>query len=55
MRERGHLIPVLLASGYSGEAVPPDAAVAGFIQKPFRSADLRERVSAVLREGPATV
>ena len=54
MRARGHLIPVLLASGYSGEAVPPDAAVAGFIQKPFRSADLRERVNAVLHEGPAT-
>ncbi len=54
MRRRNHLIPVLLASGYSGGAVPPDAAVAGFIQKPFRSADLRERVSAVLREDSAT-
>jgi CheY-like chemotaxis protein len=54
MRRRQHLIPVLLASGYSGEAVPPDAAVAGFIQKPYRSADLRERVKAALRQGPAT-
>lgn len=51
MRERGYRIPVLLASGYSNEAVPPDASVAGFIQKPFRSADLRERVASVLSEG----
>jgi two-component system, cell cycle sensor histidine kinase and response regulator CckA len=51
MRERGYRIPVLLASGYSNEAVPPDAAVAGFIQKPFRAADLRERVASVLSEG----
>ena len=51
MRQRGYRIPVLLASGYSNEAVPQDAAVAGFIQKPFRSVDLRERVAAVLSEG----
>lgn len=50
MRERGYSVPVLLASGYSGEAVPPDAAVAGFLQKPFRSAELRERVATVLSE-----
>ncbi|MEX2465354.1 MAG: response regulator [Gemmatimonadota bacterium] len=56
MRERGYRIPVLLASGYSNEAVPPDAAVAGFIQKPFRSAELREHVATILSEGtPRTV
>jgi two-component system, cell cycle sensor histidine kinase and response regulator CckA len=51
MKERGYRTPVLLASGYSNEAVPPDAAVAGFIQKPFRSADLRQHVAAVLSQG----
>ncbi|MEX2472903.1 MAG: response regulator [Gemmatimonadota bacterium] len=55
MRTRGYSVPVLLASGYSGEAVPADAAVAGFIQKPFRSAQLRERVSTVLSSGTAPV
>ena len=55
MRTRGYSVPVLLASGYSGEAVPADAAVAGFIQKPFRSADLRERVATVLSSGAARV
>jgi len=55
MRERGYRIPVLLASGYSAEAVPFDAAVAGFIQKPFRSAELRERVASVLSHGRAGV
>lgn len=55
MRTRGYSVPVLLASGYSGEAVPADAAVAGFIQKPFRSAQLRERVAAVLSSGNAPV
>jgi PAS domain S-box-containing protein len=53
MRTRGYSIPVLLASGYSGEAVPADAAVAGFIQKPFRSLELRERVATVLSSGAA--
>ena len=51
MRKRGYRIPVLLASGYSNEAVPPDAAVAGFIQKPFRSAELRDQVGSVLSAG----
>lgn len=54
MRRLGYRIPVLLASGYSDAAVPPDAAVAGFIQKPFRSAELRERIAAVLRNESAT-
>lgn len=55
MRTRGYSVPVLLASGYSGEAVPADAAVAGFIQKPFRSAQFRERVANVLSSGAAPV
>ncbi|MDZ7779038.1 MAG: MASE1 domain-containing protein [Gemmatimonadota bacterium] len=50
MKDRGYGIPVLLASGYSGEAVPPEESVAGFLQKPFRSAELRERVATVLGE-----
>lgn len=55
MRARGFDVPVLLASGYSGEAVPADAGVSGFIQKPFRSAELRKQVAAVLTEGRAGV
>jgi signal transduction histidine kinase/ActR/RegA family two-component response regulator len=53
MKERGYRIPVLLASGYSSGAVPAEAAVAGFIQKPFRASELSERVAEALYPNPS--
>jgi PAS domain S-box-containing protein len=48
MRELGLHVPVLLASGFSEEAIPADVAVAGFVQKPFRSQVLGTLIEQVL-------
>ena len=40
LRARGVTTPIVLTSGYSAEAVPPDVATQGFLQKPFQAVDL---------------
>jgi signal transduction histidine kinase/integral membrane sensor domain MASE1/CheY-like chemotaxis protein len=47
MREMGIGTPVIIASGYSAEAIE-DESVAAFIQKPFRLEHLRSAIGEVL-------
>jgi signal transduction histidine kinase/CheY-like chemotaxis protein len=44
LRRRGHALPVILSSGYPAEGPVRDAA--GFIQKPYRFADMRDTLRA---------
>ena len=47
MRERGCSVPVLVASGYSREALPEDLPTAGFVHKPFRRHFLLDTLEGV--------
>ncbi|MCC6319065.1 MAG: MASE1 domain-containing protein [Gemmatimonadaceae bacterium] len=51
MRAMGLDTPVIIASGYSAEAVN-EATIAGFVQKPFDSDDLRRAIERALANGP---
>jgi two-component system cell cycle sensor histidine kinase/response regulator CckA len=53
MRARGHVMPVLVASGYSEQSAPPGLEVARFVQKPVRADVLRRELAEVLREAGA--
>ena len=46
MRARGIMVPVIIASGFSAEAVPEGAGIAGFVQKPFRGETLERAIAA---------
>ncbi len=48
MRERDIRVPVVMASGFSDQAVPRDAGIAGFVQKPFTREVLLEALGAAL-------
>jgi two-component system cell cycle sensor histidine kinase/response regulator CckA len=48
MRARGIETPVIIASGYSSEAIEAEDGVAAFVQKPFRLEDLRAAIVGVL-------
>jgi CheY-like chemotaxis protein len=48
MRARGIATPVIIASGYSSEAVEAEDGVAAFVQKPFRLEDLRAAIVGAL-------
>jgi len=45
MRTRGFVVPVIIASGFSAEAVPEGAGIAGFVQKPFRGETLERAIA----------
>jgi len=47
MRARGMTVPVIIASGFSAEAVPEDSGIAAFLQKPFRAEVLERAVTAI--------
>ncbi len=49
MRARGLVTPVIIASGYSAEAVPEPDREAPFVQKPFRGDELRRVIASVLQ------
>ena len=51
MRTRGITTPVIIASGYSVEAVPDADRAAPFVQKPFRGDELRRAISNLLAPG----
>jgi two-component system, cell cycle sensor histidine kinase and response regulator CckA len=46
LRSRGDTTPVILASGYSPEAIPADLPVSGFVQKPFDGTRLIAAIQA---------
>jgi DNA-binding NtrC family response regulator len=48
MRAQGIDTPVIIASGYSAEAVQEGEGVMGFVQKPFRIEDLERAIGRVL-------
>jgi signal transduction histidine kinase/integral membrane sensor domain MASE1 len=48
MRAKGIDTPVIIASGYSAEAVQEGEGVMGFVQKPFRIEDLERAIGRVL-------
>jgi signal transduction histidine kinase/CheY-like chemotaxis protein len=48
MRARGIMVPVIIASGFSAEAVPEGAGIAGFVQKPFKRETLERAVADAL-------
>jgi PAS domain S-box-containing protein len=48
LRERGVEAPVLLSSGYSQDDASLEDGIAGFIHKPYRIADLKARVDALI-------
>ena len=54
MRTRGMTVPVIIASGFSAEAVPEGSVIAGFLQKPFRAEALEQAIAAVFAERPAS-
>ena len=47
MRARGMHVPVIIASGFSAEAVPEGSGIKGFLQKPFQAETLERAVAAV--------
>jgi len=49
MRARGITTPVIIASGYSAEAVPEADRGAPFVQKPFRGDELRRAIANLLQ------
>ncbi len=53
MRARGIGIPVIIASGFSAEAVPEGAGIAAFVQKPFKREALEFAIASALNDGPA--
>ena len=53
MRARGMTVPVIIASGFSAEAVPEGSVIAGFLQKPFRVDALEQAVATVFAEQQA--
>ncbi len=55
MRQLGYDHPVIIASGYSKAAVPAEAQVAAFVQKPFQAQDLVKEISKVLRTADVAV
>ncbi|MCE9603104.1 MAG: response regulator [Gemmatimonadetes bacterium] len=50
MRARGIRVPVIIASGFSAEAVPEGSGIGGFLQKPFRAETLERAVASVLAD-----
>jgi len=51
MRARGINVPEIIASGFSAEAVPDGAGIAGFVQKPFKRETLERAVADALAGG----
>jgi CheY-like chemotaxis protein len=48
MRARGIMVPVIIASGFSAEAVPDGAGIADFVQKPFKRETLERAIADAL-------
>lgn len=50
MRARGMTVPVIIATGFSAEAVPEGSVIAGFLQKPYHVDALEQAVATVFAE-----
>ena len=50
MRARGMTVPVIIASGFSAEAVPEGSVIAGFLQKPFHVEALELVIAGVFAD-----
>jgi signal transduction histidine kinase/integral membrane sensor domain MASE1/ActR/RegA family two-component response regulator len=50
IRARGWTVPVVMASGFSAEAVPESVRLSAFVQKPFSREVLEEALASVLSE-----
>ena len=50
IRARGWTVPVVMASGFSAEAVPESVRLSAFVQKPFSREVLEEALASVLGE-----
>ena len=54
IRARGWTVPVVMASGFSAEAVPESVRLSAFVQKPFSREVLEEALASVLAEPAAS-
>lgn len=54
MRARGIVVPVIISSGFSSEAVPEGAGIAGFVQKPFKRETLERAIADALAAASPT-